>query len=395
MEKFVLTLLPTLLGLGCASQMDRVRRAVKSQEGPAGVVYALAPTPEAPSSLVAPGLQGRILTSELNGVLTGYVNLNAIEAGESGKSFHNFGGQDRLWIGPEAGSFGLYFDPGAAINRETWRVPAPLNAGSMEVLNATAQQVELSREMDLVNYLGTSFKVRLTREISTLARDRMEQELGIPFGPDVEAAGIASRNALVNIGETAWKSETGLLNLWILGQFRGGKNTIVIAPFRSDGGSGPIYNDQYFGSVPAERLTTTANAVIFRADARRESKFGLSPQRTTGVAGSFDPDQNLLIVIKFDVHRNEPLYASFRWDDDPNGPFGGDVFQSYNANATSDPNGDFYELESVSPCRELGNGEALTHRHATYSFHGPRGQLDAIARGVLGISLADAMSALP
>ena len=365
-------------------------------------------------TILAPGLQGRILTSEVGGVQTGFVNLEAIAAGEVSDQFNNFGGQDRFWIGPEPG---LYFEPPDRIERTAWRVPRVLNEGSWEVVETSLERVILKREMELVNDLGTQFKVLVQRELGQISREDLSRELGVDVDDahgSVAFSGSYSRNQLINVGE-AWTRDTGLLNVWILGQFNAGPNTVVIAPFRGndelddsavastadaadlEAKAGPEFNDEYFGKVSRDtpdRLQVSGNAVIFRADAKREGKFGLGPLRSTGVAGSFDADANLLIVVKFSVHPDQS-YASFRWDKDPRGPYGGDVFQAYNADSTAKAADSFYEMESVSPCRELGRGDRVVHRHATFCFQGPRPALDRIAREVLGVSLDAALGALP
>ena len=280
-------------------------------------------------TILAPGLQGRILTSEVGGVQTGFVNLEAIAAGEVSDQFNNFGGQDRFWIGPEPG---LYFEPPDRIERTAWRVPRVLNEGSWEVVETSLERVILKREMELVNDLGTQFKVLVQRELGQISRDDLSRELGVDVDDahgSVAFSGSYSHNQLINVGE-AWTRDTGLLNVWILGQFNAGPNTVVIAPFRGndelddsavastadaadlEAKAGPEFNDEYFGKVSRDtpdRLQVSGNAVIFRADAKREGKFGLGPLRSTGVAGSFDADANLLIVVKFSVHPDQS-YAS-------------------------------------------------------------------------------------
>ncbi|MEO8918132.1 MAG: DUF6786 family protein [Polyangiaceae bacterium] len=76
-------------------------------------------------------------------------------------------------------------------------------------------------------------------------------------------------------------------------------------------------------------------------------------------------------------------------------PYGGDVVNSYNDGppAPGKPAlGGFYEIESTSPATARAPGESLTHRHQTYHLIGPRADLDALCRHVLGVSL-DALPA--
>jgi hypothetical protein len=70
------------------------------------------------------------------------------------------------------------------------------------------------------------------------------------------------------------------------------------------------------------------------------------------------------------------------------------VINSYNDGPTAPGKpslGGFYEIETSSPAAALAPGESLEHVHATLHVVGTaasRGALDALARKVLGVSLA-------
>jgi hypothetical protein len=53
------------------------------------------------------------------------------------------------------------------------------------------------------------------------------------------------------------------------------------------------------------------------------------------------------------------------------------------------PRGGLYEIESSSPAAALAPGDSITHVQQTYHFSGPRAELDALVRHVLGVSLSD------
>jgi len=78
-------------------------------------------------------------------------------------------------------------------------------------------------------------------------------------------------------------------------------------------------------------------------------------------------------------------------------PYGGDAVNSYN-DGPSEPGaekfGDFYELETSSPAAALKPGESLTHIQRTFHFKGKENDLDAIARAVLGVGIAEIKGAL-
>jgi hypothetical protein len=346
--------------------------------------------------LVSPALQGRLMTFKVGAVeSTGLVNAALIAAGETNPNFNNFGGADRFWLGPEAGQFGLYFAPGVDFTREIWKVPDALDRGPFQVKESSPTKVAMTRDMAVMNYSGTKFKLRVDREIGLIPAASLMDELGAGLPEGVHYIGAYSSNTMTNTGDAAWKEESGLVSIWILGQFNPSNSTVIIAPFRpgDDAELGPAFNDDYFGKVSKEapeRLKTLGNCVLFVGDARREGKFGISQKRTTGLAGAIDFERRLLTIVKFDVPQFPERYANSSWVKNQAEPFTGDTLNSYNAGGKKE--GElapipFFELESSSPVRPLASGESLRHRHATYHFQGDIQKLNPIARQVLGVEL--------
>jgi len=110
--------------------------------------------------------------------------------------------------------------------------------------------------------------------------------------------------------------------------------------------------------------------------------------------GSYSAPTQLLTLVLFDKPPNAKRYVNSMWEQQAL-PYGGDVVNSYNDGppAPGKPAlGGFYEIESSSPAAALAPGESLTHTHQTYHFSGPRADLDALCRHVLGVSL-DALPA--
>lgn len=355
--------------------------------------------------LVSPRHQGRIFTMKVGTVeSTGLVNVAAVRAGETNPQFNNFGGLDRFWLGPEGGQFGLYFEPGAEFSRDVWRVPADLDRGPYHVVSRDASRIVMTRDMEVVNYSGTRFKIRVEREVGVIPRSQVAAELGIAVPEGVHYAGAYSTNAMLNAGTEAWSEEKGLVGIWILGQFEPSDSAVIIAPFRpgSESELGPRFNDDYFGKLTVEvpgRFKVLGQAVLFRADARREGKFGMSQQRTTGLAGSIDFSKGLLTIVKFDVPQIPERYANSTWVKNQPDPYTGDVLQSYNAGPADKTSGKlapvpFYELESTSPVRPLQPGERIRHTHRTFHFQGDLPKLVPIARQLLGVELGSVREAM-
>src|SRR5579859_4388321 len=71
--------------------------------------------------------QGRVLTSTADGDAGhsfGWINREFIATGKLVPHMNAFGGEDRLWLGPEGGQFSIFFAPGAKFVFEDWQTPA-------------------------------------------------------------------------------------------------------------------------------------------------------------------------------------------------------------------------------------------------------------------------------
>lgn len=60
------------------------------------------------------------------GASLGFVDRAFIKSGKTATPFNNYGGEDRFWLGPEGGQFGLYFPPGKAFEFGNWQTPHAL-----------------------------------------------------------------------------------------------------------------------------------------------------------------------------------------------------------------------------------------------------------------------------
>ena len=59
-----------------------------------------------------PAWQGRVMTSTSEGdagLSFGWINSELIASGEVLKHINPFGGEERLWLGPEGGQFSIFF----------------------------------------------------------------------------------------------------------------------------------------------------------------------------------------------------------------------------------------------------------------------------------------------
>jgi hypothetical protein len=343
---------------------------------------------------VSPTYQGRVMTSAVapDAPGLGWINRAFIEAGRTGTQFDNYGGEDRFWLGPEGGQYGLYFPTGASFEFARWQVPAALNEGSWETRARSDTSVTFVRPMMVTNYGGARFDLTLERTVRLLGAEEAARQLGAPLPAGVSWVGYESVNRVTNTGPRAWSADTVLLSVWILGMYEPFGSTSVVIPFDT-AASGPVVNDAYFGKVPADRLRVRDGYLLFSADGKYRSKIGLPPARAAGRAGSWNEAARLLTLVRFDQPAGAKEYVNSMWERQEH-PYGGDVFNSYNDGSPGPglpPLGGFYEMESSSPALALRPGESAVHSHRTLHLTGPRDALDAVARAGLGVPLSAIM----
>ena len=94
------------------------------------------------------------------------LNRDFIQAGKTGTPLDSYGGEDRFWLGPEGGQFGLYFAPGARFDIDHWQTPTGLQEGAWEIAEQGWRHVVFARRMTLMNYSRTELEVEVRRTIA-------------------------------------------------------------------------------------------------------------------------------------------------------------------------------------------------------------------------------------
>lgn len=364
-------------------------------------VIVLRDPPGGAQVALAPDWQGRVLTSTAEGDAGrsfGWINRELIASGHTTPHFTAYGGEDRVWLGPEGGQFSIFFAPGAKFDLADWYVPAAFDTRPFQTVSQSSTAATFESEFALTNYSGTHFDVAVRREVRLLDTPAAWRALGLEALPDVRVVAFESINALVNRGSEPWRKETGLLSLWILGQFTPSPGVTIVVPIREgpDSELGPKVTSDYFGPVPAGRLKVTDRAIFFKGDGHFRSKIGINPRRSRAVLGSYDADNRVLTLVQFSQPEGVTDYVNSLWKIQER-PFGGDAENSYNDGPPAPgakPLGPFFEMESSSPAAALAPGETMTHTHRTIHLTGSEAELDRIAQSVLGVSLADITGAL-
>lgn len=344
--------------------------------------------------LVSAKYQGKVFTSTADGPSGrsfGWINYKAFD-GPPDAHMNAYGGENRLWLGPEGAQYSLFFKPGARMEFANWRTPAAFDTEAWKVVSKGDRAIVMNKAMKLTNYAGTDLNLRIDRTVRVLNRAEAATLLGVSPAEGVKLVGYRTENALTNTGPTPWTPKTGAPCIWMLDMFVPSSAVTVVIPY-TEQGEGSIATTDYFGQIPTDRVTYRHGVLYFKADGKSRGKLGLAPQRAKPMAGSYDAENNVLTLTSFDVDPNA-TYLNQAWKLVPN-PLKGDAVNAYNDGPLADGSqmGPFYELESVSPAAFLKPGQRLTHQHTVLHLTGERAQLDAIAQKALGVSLADIQNA--
>ena len=343
--------------------------------------------------LVAPALQGRVLTSAPGGPdapSCGWINHELLASGKLQPHINAYGGEDRLWLGPEGGQYGLYFAPGVPYDFAHWQTPALLDTEPFDVMTQGPDTVVLRKDAEVVNHAGTKFQVRIDRTVRLLGAAEIWHDLNAAPRQDVQAVGYQSDNALTNRGPAAWTKSAGLLSIWILGQFNASPHTMVLIPYRQGPETelGPVVESDYFGTVPADRLQVGDGMIRFRVDGHFRSKLGLNPRRAMPIMAGYDAANHLLTFVQSSPPEPAADYVNSLWKEQEH-PYAGSAVNSYNdgPNDTGKQLGNFYEMETSSPAVALAPQQTVQHFQRTIHLHGSADALAAVAHEVLGADL--------
>jgi hypothetical protein len=352
------------------------------------------------SVAVAPAYQGRVMTSSATGdagTSYGWLNYKLIQqgvlkgeaaAGKLESKIHVFGGEERFWLGPEGGQFGIFFAPRTKFDFDHWKTPPAIDTEPFQIVSSDKTRALFSASFSVANQSGTAFDLAVERTVRMLNAEELSKSLGVKVPADLPFVAYETINRLTNRGKKKWDSSSGILSVWILGMYKPSPSTVMAIPFRENA-AGPTVNDAYFGKIAADRLKIGKGVVFFKGDGASRGKIGIPPIRATGFAGSYSPDLRSLTIVRCNPMPAQGKYVNSMWEQQKD-PYAGDLINAYNDGSPAPgqpPLGPFYELETSSPGAELASGESLTHRQITVHFTGESKQLNPIATQTLGVSL--------
>ncbi|CAL1517769.1 DUF6786 family protein [Chitinophaga sp. MM2321] len=348
--------------------------------------------------LVSGDYQARVMTSTTGGrqgKSYGWINYDLIRSGKYNPHINAFGGEERIWLGPEGGQYALFFPPGAPFDFNNWQTPGLLDTAKFTQVNKTNSSVTYSKSDSLKNYAGTNFDITLTRRISLLDKSIFEKQAGITLPPGVSLVAYETENTLTNSGAAAWNEHTGLLSIWLLGMYRPSDQTVIAAPFKPLANAREYITDDYFGKISPEYLQVKDSVLLLKADGKSRGKIGLSPQVARPIAGSVDLNSGSITLISFSI-ADTGHYVNSKWEQQQ-APYKGDVLNCYNDGPLADGTqmGPFYELESSSDARALQPGESIVYRQVTAHIEGDKTAMNQLAQSIWQLSLEQIANSFP
>ncbi|HEY9196476.1 MAG TPA: DUF6786 family protein, partial [Mucilaginibacter sp.] len=157
--------------------------------------------------IVSPKYQAKVFTSTAegpDGKSFGWIKYETFKQQQPDAHMNAFGGEDRLWLGPEGGMFSLFFKPGTQQVFDNWHTPAAVDTESWELLSSSDKKVSMSKTASLQNYKGKQLDIKLERVVEILEPATIAQLLGISPGDSVKSVGFSTVNTISNAGKAAW-----------------------------------------------------------------------------------------------------------------------------------------------------------------------------------------------
>jgi hypothetical protein len=337
--------------------------------------------------VVSPKLTARVMTSAFSEDEPGFglVAREVVAAPPVARGFNNYGGEDRLWLAPEGGPYGLYFDAGAKQELANWYVPLAMDGGPRTLVAKDAASAAFRDRISLTNVKRVKLELSIERRVEALPRAEVERLIGSSLGEKLRLVAFRTTNAVKNESATPLPDDA-LVAAWILGQLKPSDRTTVLLPFR---GSADAVKKDYFGIVPDERLKvalvpgTDGGVARFKADSRLRSKIGVSAAGALGWLGAWDAERGVLTLVNHTLPSHGAIVPDCNWIDPNPRAKSGDVATSYNHG--DEPR--FFELESIGPAMPTRPGGAVTHVHTTIHLAGDPAVLAALARRLLRAEL--------
>ncbi|HEY8967760.1 MAG TPA: DUF6786 family protein, partial [Puia sp.] len=271
--------------------------------------------------IVSPKYQAKVFTSTADGdqgKSFGWIHYKAF-TGPVDAHMNAYGGENRIWLGPEGGKYSLFFPKGAAMEFANWKTPAAFDTEAWRVIRQDTGSVTMQKDMQLVNYAGTPLSLSVMRDVTILSRSVIDGMLPT-HDTALKVVGYRTNNTLTNTGAREWTEATGMPCIWMLDMFNPSPATVIVIPHKPGGATGKgangagenIATTDYFGQIPPDRIKITDSTLYFKADGKSRGKLGIHPAYAMPRAGSYDAQNKVLTVTMFDVD-SSGRYLNQEW----------------------------------------------------------------------------------
>ncbi len=345
----------------------------------------------------APALVGRVMSCTFDsaaGDALGWIGQDAISGKRSDPVFNNFGGEERIWFGPEGSQFGLHFTS-SELKPSDYRVQPAMSSQPYELVPSPADrsQAVMQARVQISNLAGTTFHLQVRRVVSIV--ESCPFSLGA--GEKVECIGFQSETTVRNVGGEAIRPETGLLSCWTPGLHPSSRGSVIIIPFNEGSNEelGPAIREDYIshlcphGRLPAESWCLADDYAAFKSDGNCRAKVSVARARAVNRLGSYNVETHELIINQFELYSELPYVGAYWRTLSASELLDGEAVSCYidgpDENGAGGSN--FYELETLSPALALASGEEFTHRNRVFHLRGDVRWIDAIAQRALHASL--------
>src|SRR6185503_7040246 len=134
--------------------------------------------------IVSPKYQAKVFTSTdsgVNGRSFGWINYKTFAQTSIDPHMNAYGGEDRLWLGPEGGKFSIFFRPRNEMTFDHWHTPTAFDFEQWTLTMKSANKASLSKSTRVLNYLGVIFQLNIVRDIEILEPDAEKKMLMVDF----------------------------------------------------------------------------------------------------------------------------------------------------------------------------------------------------------------------
>ena len=118
-----------------------------------------------------------ILTSSSNGmkgISYGWFNRNLIDSAKYENNYSAIAGEGRLFFGPEAGKYSVFFNPDSTQGHKAV-TRAAFDTLSFKLISESEKSVTYGNEFHLINYQRFRFVFNVERTITVLNKNEIEQ----------------------------------------------------------------------------------------------------------------------------------------------------------------------------------------------------------------------------